>query len=140
MYAPSLFSGYLIDRLGVGPVMLAGTLLMAATVVFGLAGQDVMHYWLALVALGVGWNFLYVGGTTLLTRAYRSAERFKAQAVNDFSVFTVAALGSLLSGTIIQAFGWTTVVYSAIPPLILIALALYVVLLRPGARAARTSV
>lgn len=133
MYAPSLFSGYLIDRLGVGRIMLVGSLLMATTVAFGLAGREVMHYWLALVALGVGWNFLYVGGTTLLTRTYRSAERFKAQAVNDFCVFSVAALGSLLSGAIIHTYGWSVVVTSAVPPIILMVIALYLVMLRRGA-------
>ena len=89
-----------------------------------------MHYWLALVALGVGWNFLYVGGTSLLTRTYRAAERFKAQAVNDFSVFAIAALGSLLSGTVIQLWGWSVLVLCALPPLVVIVVALYVVLLR----------
>ncbi len=130
MYAPSLFSGFLMERFGVGRVMLVGALLCFVTVAFALAGQAVMHYWLALVMLGVGWNFLYVGGTSLLTRTYRTTERFKAQAVNDFSVFATAALGSLLSGTVIQLWGWSVLVLCALPPLVVMVAALYVVLLR----------
>jgi MFS family permease len=134
MYAPSLVSGYLIERLGSGRMMLAGAVLMLVTISVGLLGHAYIHYWAALVVLGIGWNFLYVGGTTLLTRTYRSSERFKAQSINDFSVFTMSALGSLLSGTIIQLFGWSTVVITALPPLLLVMIALYLVLLRRGAR------
>lgn len=119
MYAPSLIAGGLIGRFGVGRVMLAGTALLGATLVAGLAGRHVMHYGIAMVALGVGWNFLYVGGTTLLARSYRSEERFRAQGFNDFSVFGCAALGSLSAGAVMQLLGWNAVLYASLPAILL---------------------
>lgn len=110
MYVPSLVSGFLIERFGTVRMMGAGALALLASCLIGLAGQSVMHYWYALVLLGVGWNFLYVGGTTMLTFTYRMAERFKTQAVNEFCVFGTSATGSLLAGTVIHYYGWTTLV------------------------------
>lgn len=83
-----------------------------------------MHYWWALVLLGVGWNFMYVGGTTLLTYSYSMAERFRAQAFNEFLVFGVSATASLLAGTVMFYFGWTTLMLVPIPILIAITVAL----------------
>lgn len=117
MYLPSLASAFLIGRFGPGKLMIVGTLAMAATVAIGLTGRDVMHYWWALVILGVGWNFLFVGGTTALVATYRPAERFRAQAVNDFSVFGAAALASLSAGALLHAFSWSAVLLSALPAL-----------------------
>lgn len=117
MYLPSLASAFLIGRFGPAKLMIVGTLAMAATVATGLAGRDVMHYWWALVILGVGWNFLFVGGTTALVATYRPAERFRAQAVNDFSVFGAAALASLSAGALLHAFSWAAVLLSALPAL-----------------------
>ena len=117
MYLPSLASAFLIGRFGPAKLMIVGTLAMAATVAIGLTGRDVMHYWWALVILGVGWNFLFVGGTTALVATYRPAERFRAQAVNDFSVFGAAALASLSAGALLHAFSWTAVLLSALPAL-----------------------
>lgn len=128
MYAPSLVSGYMIEKLGVGRMMATGAVLMLVTIIAGFAGQQYMHYWIALVALGVGWNFLFIGGTTLLTRTYRATERFRAQAVNDFSVFALSATASLLSGTIIQLYGWQMVMASALPPLLIVLAAIAYVL------------
>ena len=84
MYLPSLASAFLIGRLGARRLMAFGVLAMAATVAVGLPGQDTLHYWWALVILGVGWNFLFVGGTTALVGAYRTEERFRAQAGEAF--------------------------------------------------------
>jgi MFS family permease len=106
MYIPSLFTGSLIGRYGLRPVMASGTVLMAACVLLALADRHFIHYWVGLVLLGVGWNLLFVGGTTLLTRTYSSAEGFKAQAVNDFTVFGFQALASLTAGTVIFRAGW----------------------------------
>lgn len=125
MYAPSLVSGFLIERLGVRRMMAFGAVAMLVTVVIGLQGHEVMHYWLALVALGVGWNFLYIGATTLLTRTYRASERFRAQAVNDFSIFAVSATGSLLAGTVIHLLGWYRLMFTVIAPLLIMLVALY---------------
>lgn len=127
MYGPSLISGILIARLGIGKMMAVGAVAMLGTVVAGLQGHAVSHYWIALVLLGIGWNFLYVGGTTLLTRTYNSSERFKAQAVNDFGVFAVSATGSLLAGTVIHLLGWYRLMFLIIPPLLLMLYGLYFV-------------
>lgn len=109
MFIPSLFSGILIARFGLTRIMSTGTLLMIGCVVTALVDQTFVHYWLGLVLLGVGWNFLFVGGTTLLTRTYRPAERFRAQAINDFAVFGFQAAASLSAGTIVFALGWRVV-------------------------------
>ena len=124
MYVPSLFAGFLIERLGVTRLMMAGTAGLLATSIIGLQGHALMHYWWALVLLGVGWNFLYVGGTTLLTYSYSMAERFRAQGVNEFLVFGMSASASLLAGTVIFFFGWTTLLLVPIPVVLPIAAAL----------------
>lgn len=118
MYLPSLVSGFLIDRLGVVRLMAAGGVILLLASIVGLQGQDLMHYWVALVLLGVGWNFLYVGGTTMLTLTYALSERFRAQAVNEFSVFGTSATASLLAGTVIHLYGWTTLVLLPLPILV----------------------
>jgi MFS family permease len=90
-----------------------------------------LHYWWALVLLGVGWNFLYVGGTTMLTYTYSMAERFRAQAVNEFLVFGTSATASLLAGTIMYFYGWETLMLIPMPILIIICIALLVVRRNP---------
>jgi MFS family permease len=124
MYVPSLFSGVLIARLGVVRVLSLGVIALLATIVFGLRGHAVGHYWWSLVLLGVGWNFLFVGGTALLVDSYRPVERFKAQAVNEFSVFGASAVASLLAGTLIHHWGWNTVLWSTAPLLVVMGLVL----------------
>lgn len=130
MYAPSLASAVLIGRFGARRMMAAGVFAMLLTIALGLLGREVMHYWWALVLLGIGWNFLFVGGTTLLVGTYRSSERFRAQAVNDFSVFGTSAMASLAAGSVMLAFGWVALLVSALPALVAMGLAL-------GSRAAR---
>ena len=127
MYVPSLFSGFLITRLGVTRLMLLGVVALLATSIIGLQGQSVLHYWWALVLLGVGWNFLYVGGTTMLTYSYTLEERFRAQAVNEFLVFGMSASTSLLAGTMMHLVGWTWLMMLPIPVLVAVALALVIV-------------
>ena len=105
MYLPSLASAPLIQRFGAYKLMTAGAAVLSATVAVGLAGHQLMHYWWALVLLGVGWNFLFVGGTTALVAAYRPAEKFRAQALNDFSIFGVSAVASLMAGALLHGFG-----------------------------------
>ena len=124
MYLPSLVSGFLVERLGVARMMFVGALTLLATSVIGLQGQAVLHYWWALVLLGVGWNFLYVGGTTMLTYTYSVAERFRAQAVNEFLVFGTAATASLLAGTVMHYFGWRLLMLVPIPILVIVCFAL----------------
>jgi len=118
MYVPSLFSGALIGRFGARPIMMLGVAAFLVMVLAGLQGHAVMHYWWALVMLGLGWNFLFVGGTALLVESYRPAERFKAQAVNEFSVFGTSAAASLLAGTLIHDYGWNTILWSTAPILV----------------------
>jgi len=124
MYVPSLFAGFLIARLGVTRLMFVGAVALLATSIVGLQGQTVLHYWWALVLLGVGWNFLYVGGTTLLTYTYSPEERFRAQGLNELLVFGSSAATSLLAGTIMYRFGWTELMLIPIPALLFVAAAL----------------
>ena len=125
MYLPSLISGFLIVRWGTVRMMLFGTLGLIAALTFGYQGQELMHYWLTLVLLGLGWNFLFVAGTTMLTHSYRDAERFKSQAVNEFSIFGVSAAASLLTGTILYFLGWPVLMLLALPVLLAVLPALW---------------
>jgi MFS family permease len=127
MYVPSLAAGFLIEKLGVTRLMFVGAMGLLATSIIGLQGHSFMHYWWALLVLGVGWNFLYVGGTTLLTYTYSMEERFSAQAVNEFLVFGTSATASLLAGTVMHFFGWTTLMWVPIPILVAICIALLAV-------------
>jgi predicted MFS family arabinose efflux permease len=106
MFLPSFFTGALIARLGVLPVMFGGILLLAVHVGFSLSGTGFYSFTAALIFLGVGWNFLYIGGTNLLTRAYRAAEKGKAQAANDLTIFIIGLGASLSAGALQSAMGW----------------------------------
>ena len=123
MYAPGFFTGDLIKRLGVLRVILAGVALMAASTIIALNGDTVAHFTLALAVLGVGWNFLYTGGTTLLTEAYSPAERAKTQGANDFIVFTIMGVSSFSSGALVSAAGWATMNRGVLPFLVVVAAA-----------------
>ncbi len=127
MYAPSLVAGFLIEKMGVLRLMFVGALGLLATSIIGLQGHSVLHYWWALLLLGIGWNFLFVGGTTMLTYTYSMAERFRAQAVNEFLIFGTSATASLLAGTVMYFFGWGTLMLIPIPLLIIICIALIIV-------------
>jgi MFS family permease len=122
MYVPSLFIGFLLARLGLRRVMLIGVGCLLACVGIGIASRELLEYWGALVLLGVGWNFLYVGGTVLLTRSYHPSERFKAQAVNDFTIFAVQAVTSLSAGTVLFRANWDTLMLLNLPALLLMLL------------------
>ena len=118
MYVPSLFSGALIAYLGAPRIMTIGVVAMLATVATGLQGHETIHYWWALVLLGLGWNFLFVGSTALLVESYRANESFKAQAINEFFVFGASAAASLLAGTVLHTFGWSAILWSCAPLLV----------------------
>ena len=124
MFAPSFFTGAVIKRFGLLRVMFTGALLNAAAIAAALAGVALMNYWWALVLLGVGWNFLFIGGTTLLTETYRPEERAKAQGTNDFAVFFTQVLSSLFSGLIVTSAGWERVNLAALPLVVLVAVAI----------------
>jgi len=106
MYLPSLFTGHLIARFGERSVMMWGGALLACCAGVSVFGHHLMHYWLGLVALGLGWNLLFVAGTTLLARSVEPASRHRAQALNDFTVFGSQACASLLAGLAVQLLGW----------------------------------
>ena len=122
MYGPSFFTGSLIKRFGVLSILMAGVVLMFACIALALSGVTLMHFWWALFLLGVGWNFLYIGGTTLLTETYKPAERAKVQGGNDFLVFGVQAVSSLSAGALVLGGGWYTLNLYAIPAVIVIAI------------------
>ena len=111
MFAPSFFTGSLIKRFGVLHVMLAGVACLGGCAAVALAGVAVANFWWALVLLGVGWNFTYIGGSTLLTETYRPSEKAKAQGTNEITVFGVQALSSLSAGVLIKTAGWATINY-----------------------------
>lgn len=118
MFAPSFFTGTLIERHGAPRIMQVGLLLLLGHVVITLAGVDFLNFLSALILLGVGWNFAYIAGTTLLTRCYRPAEQAKVQAVNEFTVFGFVALASLSAGWLYDRFGWAALNLAAIPLLV----------------------
>jgi len=124
MFAPSFVTGPLIKRVGAIPVMLAGAALNVAAIAIALAGVEVSNFWWSLVLLGVGWNFLYIGATTLLTETYRPEERAKAQGANETAIFVMMALSSFSSGMIVTNAGWDKVNYAATPLIAVVIVAL----------------
>ncbi len=116
MYLPSLASGWIIARFGDRPVIAAGSLLMIGCVgIAAFAGHAVLHYGWALALLGVGWNFMFIAATTLLTKTYRPHERIQAQTLNDFLVFGAQASASLLAGVAIATIGWRLLNLATLP-------------------------
>ena len=115
MFGPSFFTGSLIKRFGVLQVMAAGALLLYVVVAIALSGVSIPHFWFALVLLGVGWNFLYIGGTTLIAEACTPPERAKTQGANDLIIFAVMAASSFGSGLLLEKSGWQMLNYLALP-------------------------
>jgi len=137
MYAPGFFTGNLIKRFGALKVIQAGAILNFACLAVGLAGQDLIgNFWVSLVLLGVGWNFMFVGATTFLTENYRPSEQARVQAINEFCVFGTVAIASLSAGTIYAGSGWGTLLYSAALPVGLVLLIVATFAIRRRAQAA----
>jgi MFS family permease len=122
MYAPGFFTGSLIKRYGVLKVILAGVAVIACAIFVALNGNSVTHFVFALTLLGIGWNFMYVGGTTLLTESYRPAEKARTQGANDFIVFSIMGISSFSSGALVSAAGWERMNAGALPILAVVAL------------------
>ncbi len=122
MFAPSFFTGSIIQRFGVLNVIVVGALLAVVCVIINLTGQTLWHFWTALFALGVSWNFLFIGATSLLTQTYRPEETAKAQGFNDFAVFTLVTIASLSAGMLQHKLGWEMVNYAVIPFIVIIIL------------------
>jgi MFS family permease len=137
MYGPSFFTGSLIHRFGVLKVISAGIVLLFVCIVAALADTQLLNFWTALFLLGVGWNFMYVGGSALLTECHTPAERAKTQAANDFMVFVTMAISSASSGLLLHKSGWHAVNYGSIPFLLLaLAATLWLAWQRRGGRLA----
>ncbi|MFN0186863.1 MAG: MFS transporter [Aquabacterium sp.] len=120
MYVPSFFTGNLIKRYGVMPILVAGVVLNAACIAFALSGQDVMHFIGALFVLGVGWNFLYIGGTTLAVQALAPHEKTRGQGTIDFCVYGTMTLTSFASGALVTTGGWQAMNGGSMVPLALL--------------------
>jgi MFS family permease len=124
MFAPSFVTGPLIKRVGVLPVMFTGALFNFLAIGIALSGISVGQFWWSLVLLGVGWNFLYIGGTTLLTETYRPEERARAQGTNEQAIFIMMAISSLSSGVTVTQAGWERVNLFALPLVAVVAVAI----------------
>lgn len=119
MFLPSFFTGILIARFGALTIIKLGVLLNLGCVAAAMSGVELANFWAALVMLGMGWNFMFVGGTSLLTEAYRPEEKEKVQAINDFCVFSLVALASLGAGAIHFALGWNAVTLTVVAPMLI---------------------
>ena len=124
MFAPSFFTGSLIHRFGTLPIIVTGILLNLLCIGINFVGTEVLNYWSALILLGMGWNFMFVAATTMVTETYRPAEKAIVQGVNDFFVFGSAAISSLLAGVVLTTWGWEAVNLSLIPLLGFVGIAL----------------
>jgi predicted MFS family arabinose efflux permease len=125
MFAPSLVTGFLVDRLGITRMMGAGAVTLLGSLAAGASSHSATAYWTGLVLLGLGWNLLFVGATVLLTRSYTPEERFRAQGLNDVAVFGSQSLASLASGAALHRLGWVAM-NLAVAPILLLVLALIV--------------
>ena len=124
MYVPSFFTGALIVRFGVGRIVFLGLALIVASALIAISGIALWNFWTGLVLLGVGWNFAFIGATTMVTQCHTAAERNKVQAFNDFLVFGSMAVASFSSGQLLASFGWTAVNYVVFPTILAAALLL----------------
>lgn len=124
MYAPSFFTGRLITRFGETSIILLGLALTAAAAVVGMSGLSVQHFWVALVLLGVGWNFGFLGASAMVLKCHAPEEGPRVQSVNDFVVFGAMVIGSFASGSLLATYGWATVTSLILPPVVVAAVAL----------------
>ena len=115
MYLPSIIAAWIIRRLGITRMLITGLFAFTICIVIAYSGHHLGNYWVSLILLGVGWNFLFIGGTTLLPQSYQPAERFKVQAINEFFVFGTQALAALSAGWFVFAVGWETMLTFTLP-------------------------
>lgn len=136
MFAPSFFTGRLIQRFGVNAITATGLILLAASGAVALMGLDVAHFWISLVLLGVGWNFGFIGATTMVTKCHRPEEKNRVQALNDFLVFGSVAISSFASGKLLSVAGWEIINWLIFPcVLIVLAMMAWIVKRSPMASA-----
>lgn len=124
MYLPSFFTGRLITRFGETTIVLAGLVMTAAAALVGISGQTVAHFWWALVLLGVGWNFGFLGASAMVLKCHAPEDGPRVQSINDFVVFGAMVIGSFASGSLLTAYGWSTVTALTLPPVVIAAIAL----------------
>jgi len=122
MFVPSFFTGWLVSRFGVSLIMLAGVGLLLGEVAIVVSGSDMLQFASALILLGTGWNFLYVGGSTMLLETYRPSERGKVQALNDFVIVGVTAGAAFSAGALVENLGWYGLNLAVVPPLVAVGL------------------
>lgn len=115
MFGPSFFSGTLIARFGKGPIVAAGLIIIGLSAVVALMGTTLAHFFIALILLGIGWNFGFVGGTSMVATLYRPEEAFRVQALNEFVLFTFVAAASFASGKVLAISGWEMVNWIVFP-------------------------
>ena len=123
MFVPSFFTGHLIKKHGLKPIILLGCALLIISAIINLFGQSYVHFFTSLVLLGIGWNFTFIGATQLVSLTYRPQEKGKVQGMNDFMVFTTAAIASLFAGQTVETIGWIWVNLISLP-LIVVAMLL----------------
>lgn len=139
MFAPSFFTGHLIQRYGVLNVMLVGAMMLFGCAGFTLSGVEMLHFWAGNFLLGVGWNFMFVGATTLVTEVHAPSERAKVQGLNEFLVFGTTATTSFLSGKTLFVGGWAVVNLATLPMIAAAVLAITWLMLHRRAISARTA-
>nr|WP_314424037.1 MFS transporter [uncultured Erwinia sp.] len=124
MYAPGFFTGGLISRFGASRVAAAGLAITGLSVLAGLAGTEIVHYWVSLILLGVGWNFGFTGASAQIVDFHRPEEKTQVQSLNDFIVFGVMIIGSFSSGALLHLFGWNAVLWGSMVPVMVAMLTL----------------
>jgi MFS family permease len=125
MFLPSLVTAWIIKKLGLSRMMTTGLIAYVICIAIAFAGKELSNYWVSLVLLGVGWNFLFIGATTLLPQCYKPSERFKVQAINDFVIFGTQAIASLSAGWFIFAMGWKILLLMNLPFMVFLFVVLY---------------
>ncbi|WP_223789398.1 MFS transporter [Marinicella meishanensis] len=119
MYLPSLITIWLGQRVQTKYFLLVGTLMFIGVVIIASQGHELLHYWWALILLGIGWNFLFYAGTTLLPLSYRPEERHKIQAINDLTVCSFQGASSLMAGWVVYHYQWSGILLTCIPFLLI---------------------
>lgn len=135
MFVPSLVTGRLITRFGKETIVAAGLLLLILSALVGIAGVELLHFWAMLIVLGVGWNFAFIGATTMLTDTYTAAEKGRVEGLNDAVIFGSVAIASLSSGAVLNDGGWNTINIIVLPAAAIVLLVLFIQVVR-GRRSA----
>jgi MFS family permease len=118
MFLPSLIAGWTIRKMGTTKMMIIGLIAYLICAIIAFSGHNLANYWVSLVLLDIGWDFLFLGGATLLPQSYQPSERFKVQALNDFIVFDSQAIAALSAGWLVFALGWETILICTVPIII----------------------